>query len=77
MRLASKATLLLFAFVIGGMALYGVAVPSARSPVFENLLHPIAWAGYAHLIFGSLALFLGAIRMSSRLRPKFSILYRL
>jgi len=63
MRLASKATLLLFAFVIGGMALYGVAVPSTRSPVFENLLHGIAWAGYAHVIFGSLALFLCVVSL--------------
>lgn len=77
MRLASKAILILLAFVIGGMALYGVVVPSAQSPVFKSLLGGVVWAGHAHVIFGSLALFLGAIQMSSRLRRKNIKLHRL
>lgn len=77
MKLASKAILMLLAFAIGGMALLGIVVPSTQSPVFKSLLQGVVWAGHAHVIFGSFALFLGAIQMSSRLRRKNIKLHRL
>ena len=67
---AAKSLLFLAAFAIGGMALFGLRNPSSQSGVFQQMLKLLPWAGYSHIVFGSLALMLGSFQISSRLRRK-------
>lgn len=43
-------------------------VPQYRSPVFDSLLTEIPWAGRWHVVPGSMALVLGGLLLSSRIR---------
>lgn len=66
----AKSLLFLSAFAIGGMAVFGLTSPSTQSGVFQQMLKNLPWAGYSHILFGSLALMLGSFQISSRLRRK-------
>ena len=68
MKLALKLILVLFVAWIAGHALYRVVEPTAQSGVFKRLVTDVPWAGYAHIVAGSLALILGAFQLSSRIR---------
>ena len=67
---ASKAILFLLALWIGGTALVGLRNPGSQSPIFRQMTQLLPWAGYSHILFGSLALILGSFQISSRLRRK-------
>lgn len=77
MKLALKGILALLVIWIAGYALYGAFNPSSQSGQLQRLVTEIPWAGYAHIIAGSLALILGSFQISSRLRRKNIRLHRL
>lgn len=68
--LAPKALVFLLALGIAGVSLYSLVDPAKQSPVFRSMLIEIPWAGYSHIVFGSLALILGGLQLSSRLRRR-------
>jgi len=69
-KLVLKVILVLLAIGIAGNALYRVIEPSTQTGVLKRIITTLPWAGYAHIIAGSLALILGSIQLSSRLRRK-------
>jgi uncharacterized membrane protein len=77
MKSVSKVVILLFAIGIAGVALLSIFKPEMQSPIFARLLSVVPWAGYTHIVCGSLALLLGGIQLSSRIRRKNLELHKL
>lgn len=65
-----KAVVFALALWITGVSLVGVLNPGGQSGIFRRLMTWTPWAGYAHIVGGSLALILGGIQLSSRLRRR-------
>ncbi|MFK7770460.1 MAG: DUF2306 domain-containing protein [Mariniblastus sp.] len=72
-----KLSVLLFAIWIAGTSLYAIVETDSQSGIFRRLLSVIPWAGYAHIIGGSIALVLGGLQFSSRLRRRNLELHKL
>lgn len=77
MKLLFKTLLFLSALGIAGMALASLLYTGLQSGVFQNLLGNVPWAGYSHVVAGSVALILGGVQLSSRLRRRNLGLHRL
>lgn len=71
-----KLLLLLSAMGIAGVSSYALVEPQLQSPVLQRLLSNITLAGYSHVIFGSAALILGGLQMSSKIRRNYLSLHK-
>lgn len=65
-----NATLFLGGMVVSTYSIAALTLTGIRTPVFDSLLREIPWSGYCHIIPGSLALILGAVLLSRRVRRK-------
>ena len=70
MKSACKGIVVLLAVWTAGAALYGLISSEQQSSVSLRMVTVLPWAGYAHIVCGSLALILGALQLSSRLRRR-------
>lgn len=77
MKTLVKAVYYLSACAIAAVSLYAMFDPAIQSPVFKRLLRVIPWAGFCHIVFGSLALILGGLQLSVRLRQRSLQLHKL
>lgn len=68
--IAAKFVLVFMSLAIAGVSLYALVDSTKQSPVFQSMLTEIPWAGYSHIVFGSMALILGGFQISSRLRRR-------
>jgi nitrate reductase NapE component len=75
-KTVQTALLTLFAFPVAAVALAGVFNPSFRSPVFASLMTEIPWSGFGHVIPGALALGLGGLLLSRRIRQRYLWLHK-
>lgn len=62
---------------IAGVSVVGAFNPELQSGIFRRLMRSVPWAGYAHVLAGSMALVLGGLQMSSYIRRKSMPLHKL
>lgn len=70
MKSAGKGLIVLLAVWTAGAALFGLINSNSQSGVAHRMVTMLPWAGYAHIVCGSLALILGGLQLSSRLRRR-------
>lgn len=70
MKTFGKLAVFLLAISIAGFALESLKNTEHQSGVFRHLLSAVPWAGYTHVIAGSVALIIGSVQLSSRLRKR-------
>lgn len=70
MKVVAKSLVYLSAVGIAIVALLSIVQSDLQSPIYRQLTRLIPWAGYTHLIAGSLALLLGGVQFSARIRRK-------
>lgn len=66
-------TLAFFALAVGAIGTAGYAIvalfsKAIQSPVFRELVTTVEWSGKLHIVAGAMALILGLIQLSSRIR---------
>lgn len=76
MKTFVKAIIFLLALWIAEESLRGLVFQDVQSPIFRGLIANIPLAGYSHVIAGALALILGGLQLSSRLRRRNLELHR-